>query len=406
LFALSSRDARASATNKNGTLHEPRTRTKYAYDNDGRRSSATGTFARTGLPLAMNTTAYNANNQLTTWGTANLFYDLNGNMTSDGTHGYTWDACNRLNQIDSGNTATFSYDSLGRRVSKTILSTQTGFLFDRANAVQELSGTTVTGNSLSGGVDEVFQRTDSAGARSFLTDALGSTLALTDSSGTTQTQYTFEPFGNTTSTGSASTNSFAYTGRELDATGLYYYRARYYNPGLQRFVSEDPIRFRGGLNFYPYVFNSPPNGTDPFGRATVNLGGSLGLNFGSLHFQFGAGFVVDTNGNIGTYYMGGIGSAVVGTPIGASFGLTGGASSGKNICSFGGPFVEVGGNAGLGPSGGASGYSGFDTDGTPILGGSVSVGGGADASAYVDATVTTVVPISRRKGLNGCHAFE
>src|SRR5205809_2940459 len=66
----------------------------YAYDNDGRRSSGTGTFARTGLPLAMNQTAYNANNQLTTWGTANLFYDLNGNMTSDGTHSYTWDARN------------------------------------------------------------------------------------------------------------------------------------------------------------------------------------------------------------------------------------------------------------------------------------------------------------------------
>jgi YD repeat-containing protein len=143
----------------------------------------------------VNQTAYNANNQLTTWGTANFFYDTNGNMTSDGTHSYTWDARNRLTQIDSGNTGSFAYDPFGRRTSKTILSTQTGFLYDRANPVQELSGTTVTANSLSGGVDEVFQRTDSAGARSFLTDALGSTLALTDSSGMLQTQYTFEPFG-------------------------------------------------------------------------------------------------------------------------------------------------------------------------------------------------------------------
>jgi uncharacterized protein RhaS with RHS repeats len=88
-------------------------------------------------------------------------------MTSDGTHSYTWDARNRLSQIDSGNTATFSYDPFGRRTSKTILSAQTGFLYDGANAVQELSGTTVTANSLSGGVDEVFQRTDSPGVRSF-----------------------------------------------------------------------------------------------------------------------------------------------------------------------------------------------------------------------------------------------
>jgi RHS repeat-associated protein len=237
----------------------------YAYDNDGRRSSATGTFARTGLPLAMNTTAYNANNQLTTWGTANLFYDLNGNMTSDGTHSYTWDARNRLTQIDSGSTASFSYDASGRRTSKTVLSTQTGFFYDGANAVQELSGSTPTANLLGGGIDEVFQRTDSAGARSFLTDALGSTLALTDSTGTTQTSYTFEPFGNTTSTGSASTNSFAYTGRELDATGLYYYRARYYDQTNGRFLSEDPMRFGAGINFFRYVKNNAASLADPYG---------------------------------------------------------------------------------------------------------------------------------------------
>jgi len=62
----------------------------------------------------------------------------------------------------------------------------------------------------------VFQRTDSRGARSFLTDALVSTLALTDSAGTLQSSYTFEPFGKTIQSGSPTSNSFAYTGRELD----------------------------------------------------------------------------------------------------------------------------------------------------------------------------------------------
>jgi len=210
--------------------------------------------------------AYNANNQLTTWGTASLFYDLNGNMASDGTHSYTWDARNRLSQMDLGNTASFTYDPFGRRATKSTVGTGTTFLYDGANPVQEVIGGTNTANSLSGGIDEVFQRTDSAGARSFLTDALGSTLALTDSSGTTQTSYTFELFGNMSASGSATTNSFGYTGRELDVTGLYFYRARYYNPSLQRFISEDPIGLLGGdSNLYGYVGNSPTNANDPLG---------------------------------------------------------------------------------------------------------------------------------------------
>jgi RHS repeat-associated protein len=139
-----------------------------------------------------------------------------------------------------------------------------------ASAAREVIGGTNTANSFSGGIDEVFQRTDSAGARSFLTDALGSTLALTDSSGTVQTSYSFEPFGNTTQSGSSTTNSFAYTGRELDAGNLYFYRARYYNPQLQRFISEDQIGFDGGVNFYAYAQDDPVNLVDPLGLDSTN----------------------------------------------------------------------------------------------------------------------------------------
>ena len=227
-----------------------------------------GTFARTGLPNPVSTAAYNANNQLTTWGTANLFYDANGNMTSNGTDGYTWDARNHLVSTLSG--ATFQYDGFGRRISKTIGGTTTSFLYDGVNAVQEVIGGINTANSLMGGIDEIFQRTDSAGARSFLTDSLGSSLGLTDSAGTLQTQYTFEPFGNTTTSGSATTNTFAYTARELDATGLYFYRARYYNPNLGRFMSEDPLGFKGDINGYRYALDSPVSLSDPSGlKASV-----------------------------------------------------------------------------------------------------------------------------------------
>src|ERR1700688_875377 len=114
----------------------------------------------------------------------------------------------------------------------------------------------------------MFQRTDSSGARSFLGDALGSTVALTDSTGAVQTSYSFDPFGSTSTGGAANSNTFAYTGRELDAANLnlYFYRARYYNPALQRFISEDPLGFRGGdANLYDYAFESPTNLIDPFG---------------------------------------------------------------------------------------------------------------------------------------------
>lgn len=67
-----------------------------------------------------------------------------------------------------------------------------------------------------------------------------------------------EPFGKTAVSGAASANPLQYTGRESDGTGLYYYRARYYSPTFQRFISEDPLGFAGGdVNLYAYVGNSP-----------------------------------------------------------------------------------------------------------------------------------------------------
>src|SRR5712664_5014386 len=227
----------------------------YSYDLAGRRTGIGGSYARSGTPQAVSSASYNVNNQLTQWKGASLAYDANGNLTSDGTNIYTWNVRNQLVSISGGASASFQYDPFGRRVSKTI-GGSTQYLYDGANPVQELSGTTASANLLTGGVDEYFQRTDSAGAQTFLTDALGSTVALADSTGALQTQYTFEPFGNTSVTGAATTNSFAYTGRELDATGLDFYRARYYNPQLQRFISEDPIEFSGGdVNLYAYAMS-------------------------------------------------------------------------------------------------------------------------------------------------------
>lgn len=96
--------------------------------------------------------------------------------------------------------------------------------------------------------------------------ALGSTLALTDTAGAVKTQYTYEPFGKTTSTGPTNTNTWKFTGREDDGTNLYYNRARHYHPQFSRFVSEDPLEFLGGdLNLYAYIGDNPIDYNDPLG---------------------------------------------------------------------------------------------------------------------------------------------
>jgi RHS repeat-associated protein len=202
-----------------------------------------------------------------------LSYDTNGNLTGDGTNTYTWDARNHLTQITQRRTTVGSsiYDAFGRRVKKTISGTTTQFLYDGLNPVQELNGSNgVAANLLTGlGIDEYLTRTDiSTGVTStLLTDALGSTIGLvTANNGPIAPNYTYQPFGATTVGGAANGNSYQFTGRENDGTGLYYYRARYYSPTFQRFIAQDPIDFLGGdLTLYGYAANQPTGLIDPLG---------------------------------------------------------------------------------------------------------------------------------------------
>jgi len=125
---------------------------------------------------------------------------------------------------------------------------------------------------MTGMLDEVFQRTDAGGARVFLADALGSTLALTDSAGGIQTQYTYEPFGSTTASGPVGGNPTQYTGRDNDGTNAYFYRARYFSPSTQRFISEDPLGAAGAdINLFAYARNAPTLYTDPTGMIVMRV---------------------------------------------------------------------------------------------------------------------------------------
>jgi RHS repeat-associated protein len=98
-------------------------------------------------------------------------------------------------------------------------------------------------------------------------DGLASVTSLTNGSGAAANTYTYDSFGNLTVSSGTLVNPFQYTGRDYDPeTGLRYYRARYYNPGTGRFLSEDPVGFEGsGPNFYNYVGGSPLRFVDPLG---------------------------------------------------------------------------------------------------------------------------------------------
>jgi RHS repeat-associated protein len=285
----------------------------YTYDANGRRKSMGGSLARVAAPLATNisTATYDANNRLTKWGgstattQSTLSYDNNGNLITDGTYTYSWNARNQLQTVSNtaGGTilANYSYDASGRRTSKAILSgtttTTTGFTYDGANFVQELnrSGTPTSPNTtndiratlITAGVDEALARMTGSGAAaqvlSLATDGNNNTLHTSDQAQTQNTAYTYEAYGRATSTNSTDSNSQQYTGRELDikssataptnnnplnSGGLMYYRARYYLPGCARFISEDPIGWASGqTNNYAYVGGNPVSFLDPLGLA-------------------------------------------------------------------------------------------------------------------------------------------
>ncbi|NJD67632.1 MAG: hypothetical protein FIA90_02990 [candidate division NC10 bacterium] len=250
----------------------------YTYDPAGNRIGVGGLFARTLLPDSITAGTYDPANRQQSFGDKTMTYDANGNLTSitdpNGLATFTWDARNRLVGLAGPDaTASFVYDAFGRRVVKQINGSATQYLYDGLDITQEVrpSGPISYLRTLT--IDEVLGSLRQDGAYFSIYDGLGSTLSVMDQTSNPAVQYAYDPFGTTSSTNPAFSNPFQYTRRENDDTGLYFYRARYYHPGLARFISEDPLGFRDGLNEYTYVRNNPTNASDPLGLLTVMVHG-------------------------------------------------------------------------------------------------------------------------------------
>jgi len=220
---------------------------------------------------------YAGNERLNTYqvsvaGSAKTFtYDANGNMRADGTRTLEYDAENRLTRVLIGGAevARFVYDGLNRRVQKILKAGTTTYVYDAVNAIEERLSTGDTLRYVYGPlVDQLWAVQDATGLVSYyVADHLGSIVQVTNASGEVTLLREYDLHGNLTV--GASQGGSAFTGREWDPeTGLYYYRARYYDPKMGRFLSEDPIGFEGGINLYAYVGNSPTGWTDPFGFQT------------------------------------------------------------------------------------------------------------------------------------------
>jgi RHS repeat-associated protein len=209
-------------------------------------------------------------------GTAASFEcDANGNLTSKTEGGstwtYEWDALNQLTRVskDGAEVARFDYDPLGRRVRKVAGGVTYSYLYAGMDILRETrsDGSTATTHTYvhGPGIDEPLARVDGSGTPAYYhADGLGSIVKLTVSTGAVIQTWQYDPWGNPEI--GANEPGYALTGREWDPEiGLYYYRARYYDPKAGRFISEDPIGFLGGVNFYTYVDDNPPNWMDAQG---------------------------------------------------------------------------------------------------------------------------------------------
>jgi RHS repeat-associated protein len=217
----------------------------------------------------------NAANMTTSRNGQGYTYDTNGNTLTGGGRTNVWDSQNRLYSCAyAGNTNVFTYGVDGLRHSSMINGIRTDFAFDDTYAIREMRDTNNDGilesiaTYFSGNQGPMYKRDDTNGTlRWYIYDGLGSVLAEVDPSGSVTAGRKYDVYGLVRS-GQAGISKHKFVGKlghvSEDETGLIYMRARYMDPVLGAFVSEDPALH--GSNWYRYCNNNPVNYTDMSGK--------------------------------------------------------------------------------------------------------------------------------------------
>ncbi|MBL1259190.1 MAG: RHS repeat-associated core domain-containing protein [Thiotrichaceae bacterium] len=319
----------------------------YGYDDVGNRKSMT----RNGVTTYYEHSDGNRLEELR-HGTALVFsydYDDNGsrinkrNSVGAVVESYAYNQKRLITQMNSaGSVTNFAYDPNLYRIQKSSSVGTNNYLLEAEHLESVFDGNNQLKASYLRGVvvDEIingFER-DANGNwlnRTFHHDQVNSVVALSDHNGVTAQKRAYTPFGLDLSSSGESTNSLAYTGREQDnESGLYYYRARYYDPEVGRFISEDPLGFEAGINFYSYVGNNPLRFNDPMGLDTqVSIGYTQVV--GSTNHQF----VILTDTVTGEQF------ATRGGPSAQGFS---GSASNSGLSTSGGSLLASSGNGGSG----------------------------------------------------------
>lgn len=212
----------------------------------------------------------------------------------DSTYDYdVWNQLVKVTQAD-GTTVSYTYNGDGLLYERTDGVSTTRYYYDGDQMIAEadVSGgiATLKARYLRSG-SKLIAREDAAGNKAYyLHNGHGDVVELRDGSGNVLNSYSYDIWGNPLTVSETVENPFRYSGEYWDdATGLQYLRARWYDPGLGRFVNEDS--FEGsienplGLNIYTYVQNNPLKFIDPSGHIAQQLDPELPGKLDPIYLQ-------------------------------------------------------------------------------------------------------------------------